>query len=109
MAMDLFRRTAQIIGQGAVEYGKSYLETPVELINDVNEVKSNIMDAGKDVGQVIANTRLALLATWDIASRKTVINCFSLALHLRYTSKKYWKLWLIQPNRNTRTATVLTE
>lgn len=59
MAMDLFRRTAQIIGQGAVEYGKSYLETPVELINDVNEVKDNIIKGGKDVGQIIAKMKTA--------------------------------------------------
>ena len=32
-------------------------------------------------------SRLALLATWDIASPKTIINCFRLALQLRYIPK----------------------
>lgn len=51
---DYFKRGTQIFAEGFVDYGKQYLTSASDLVNDAAEIKDNVIKGGKTVGETIA-------------------------------------------------------
>ena len=83
-------RTCDIVLPKHARYQLRYI--PKKILNLQNNSRYRATRAPRLLMCRVASpryTRLASLATRDIASVKTILNCFRLALQLRYIPKKY--------------------